>query len=325
MNTAPDKPQQEIARTASRFLRTRIDIARVRALAELRDEPALDGASWSAMADLGWFAAGVAEVDGGVGLGVPEQVMIFREIGRHLTPGPVLGTCVAASLLAGTTAGEPLLEGLLAGDVRCGVRAGEWVVDAHQGDLYLDISADGTSIRRLDAGEPVSSVDPGSRLTRPIASSPVYADASSAGFDRVSVLAGATLVGVIEAVRDLSTAYAKTREAFGKPIGTFQAVKHRCAEMELAAYATFSQVCLAALYLEHARPSRGFQAACAYRLAGIRARSATEDTIQNFGGIGFTAAHDAHLYLKRALLLCRLLEPALVRRALLEPARHEFD
>jgi alkylation response protein AidB-like acyl-CoA dehydrogenase len=324
MNTAPDKAQQEIGRTAARFLSKRIDLARVRELAE-RDGPAVDDSSWSAMADLGWFAAGVAESHGGVGLGLPEQIMFFREIGRHLTPGPVLGTCVAASMLAGTAAGEPVLAGLLDGDMRCGVRAGQWVVDAHAGDLYLDISSEGTSICRLDAGEPVQSVDPGARLTRPTATSTVYTDASSAGLDRVSVLTGAMLVGVIEAVRDLSAEYAKTRVAFGKPIGTFQAVKHRCAEMELAAYATFSQVCLAALYLDHDHPSGGFQAACAYRLAGNRARIATEDTIQNFGGIGFTAAHEAHLYLKRALVLSRLVEPALVRRALLTPPRHEFD
>jgi len=325
MNTAPDKPQREIARTASRFLSKRIDITRVRELAEHPDEPAVDGASWSDMADLGWFGAGVAESHGGVGLGVPEQIMFFREIGRYLTPGPVLGSCVAASLLAGTGAGEPLLAGLLDGDLRCGIRAGQFVLDAHQGDLYLDITSDGTSVCRLDAGESVPSLDPGVRVMRPIATRTVYSDASSHGFDLVSVLAGATLVGLIEAVRDLSTEYAKTRVAFGKPIGTFQAVKHRCAEMELAAYATFSQVCLAALYLEHGHPSGGFQAACAYRLAGNRARLATEDTIQNFGGIGFTAAHDAHLYLKRALVLSRLIDPALVRGALLMPPRHEFD
>ena len=123
----------------------------------------------------------------------------------------------------------------------------------------------------------------------------------------------------------MSAGYARTRLQFGKPIGAFQAVKHRCADMAIAAYATVGQVHLAALYVDSGHQDAAFHASAAYVLAAKGASRSTEDNVQNHGGIGFTWEHDAHLYLKRVIVLENLFGPLRTAYAsILATARHEF-
>jgi len=143
--------------------------------------------------------------------------------------------------------------------------------------------------------------------------------------NRARVLVAAEQLGIIEAVRDMSAAYAQVRTQFGKPIGSFQAVKHRCADMAVAAYATIGEVFQAALLVDAGTEDAGFHAATAYVLATNGAKVSTADNIQNHGGIGFTWEQDSHLFLKRALLLEHILgEQRRAYDAILAPKRHEF-
>src|SRR5262249_42311423 len=116
---------------------------------------------------------------------------------------------------------------------------------------------------------------------------------------------------IAEATRDLAVDYAKTREQFGKPIGSFQAIKHKCADMAVNAEAACSQTLLAALSLSKQEHDSMFQGAAATVVSNRAAVSNGEETIQIHGGMGFTSDCDAHLFLKRAHLNARLLAAAL--------------
>jgi alkylation response protein AidB-like acyl-CoA dehydrogenase len=124
----------------------------------------------------------------------------------------------------------------------------------------------------------------------------------------------------------MSASYAQIREQFGKPIGSFQAVKHRCADMAIIAYAIQSQLFMASVRLDAGLPDASFHSAAAHVLAVNGAKQSTADNIQNHGGIGITAEHNAHLYLKRAFLLEHILGSRQESfAALMAPARHEFN
>jgi hypothetical protein len=250
--------------------------------------------------------------------------MLFREIGRRLAPGPFRSSVLGARV-AGRSGNRELAGEIAAGERRVGLRAGELAIDVRPGDLLLELDGEGAGLSEVSAVERLGGVDPGTRFSR-VMTGPVVARLDDGHImDRARVLAAAELLGIIEAVRDMSAEYARTRIQFGRPIGTFQAVKHRCADMAIAAYATVGQVFQAALLVEAQTPDAAFHAATAYVLAVAGAKRSTADNIQNHGGIGFTWEQDSHLYLKRAFLLEHLLGPLRDSyRVVLAPARHEF-
>lgn len=323
MNLAPDEFQTEIGETARNFLADRLPIAAIRKLAN--GDASIGEAEWAALADMGWFSVLVPESAGGLGLGVAEAVMLFREFGRHVTPGPIRSTVLAA-LLAAEVGDNVLAADLGSGARKCGLLVGEMGVDVAAGGLILSIGREESAIYEVASAEPVAGMDPGTRLARVSLGAKVAGQVSESFCATALALVSAELLGVLEAVRDMSASYAQTREQFGKPIGSFQAVKHRCADMAVAAYAVQSQTFLAAIRIDAKCDDAPFQAACAHVLAANFTRRSAEDNIQNHGGIGVTAEQDSHLFLKRAVLL----EHALGNRRefsfarVLQPARHEF-
>jgi len=323
MNLAPDEFQTEIGETARNFLADRLSIAKIRKLA--KGEAAIGDAEWAALCEMGWLSILVPETAGGLGLGVAEAVMIFREFGRHVTPGPIRSTVLAA-LLAAEAGDTKLATELGSGVRRCGLLVGDMAIDAAPGDLVLSIGREESAIYEVASAEVVEGMDPGARLAIVTPGAKLAGLVSERFCATALVLISAELLGVLEAVRDMSASYAQTREQFGKPIGSFQAVKHRCADMVVAAYALQSQTFLAAIRIDAQCDDAPFQAACAHVLAVNFTRRSTEDNIQNHGGIGVTEEQDSHLFLKRAVLL----EHALGNRRdcsltrVLEPARHEF-
>jgi alkylation response protein AidB-like acyl-CoA dehydrogenase len=324
MNLAPSEDQAGIAASAAGFLAKELPIARLRELAADRDGDAIDDRTWRRCADLGWLALSLPEDDGGVGLGLPEEVMLFRELGRRLAPGPFRSSVLGARVAA--RSGNPELASAIAtGERRVGLRVGELAVDVRPGDLLLDLDEKGGELSEVTGVEAARGVDPGTRFAR-VTTGPSVARLDDPNLiSRARVLAAAELLGIIEAVRDMSADYARTRIQFDKPIGAFQAVKHRCADMAIAAYATVGQVFQAALLVDAETPDAAFHAASAYVLASNGAKTSTADNIQNHGGIGFTWEQDSHLYLKRAFLLEHLLGPLRESyRVVLAPARHEF-
>jgi hypothetical protein len=120
---------------------------------------------------------------------------------------------------------------------------------------------------------------------------------------RSRVLAAAFAVGMAEATRDLSAAYAITREQFGKPIGVNQGVKHRCADMAVRAEASLSLTCYAALVSDEGGLDAAMQADAAFAVALDAAHRNAADTVQVHGGMGFTWEHAAHRYVERTHVL----------------------
>ena len=123
---------------------------------------------------------------------------------------------------------------------------------------------------------------------------------ATALLDRAAVGASAELLGGAARVLEMAAEYAKDRVQFGKPIGTFQAVKHRCADMAVRCEVTLDLTIYAALLLDAGSPDAPLHVAAAKALAGEYAIANGFDNVQNHGGIGVTWEHDAHLFVKRA-------------------------
>jgi alkylation response protein AidB-like acyl-CoA dehydrogenase len=324
MNLAASQDQQAVAAMANEFLEQELPITRLRELAEDRDGPALDEHTWKRCAGLGWLALGLSEEAGGSGFGLPEEVMLFRELGRHLAPGPFLSSVIGARVAAAAGASE-LVNAIVSGERQVGIEVGDIAVNVRQADLILVIDTDAGELFTLKSVDPIDGIDPGSRFAQVRKGAAVARAVDPHLLSRARVLVAAEQLGIIEAVRDMSASYAQTRVQFGKPIGAFQAVKHRCADMAIAAYATIGELFQAALLVEAGTEDAAFHAANAYVLATNGAKVSTADNIQNHGGIGFTWEQDSHLFLKRALLLEHILgEQRKVYDTILAPKRHEF-
>jgi alkylation response protein AidB-like acyl-CoA dehydrogenase len=121
------------------------------------------------------------------------------------------------------------------------------------------------------------------------------------------VLVAAEAVGVAERTLEMSVAHAKVRQQFGRPIGSFQAVKHRCADMAVRAEVARSVTTFAAIAVRDGDPAAGHHVHVAKVLATAGALANATDNVQNHGGMGYTWEGDAHLYLKRAWILEHLL------------------
>jgi alkylation response protein AidB-like acyl-CoA dehydrogenase len=311
--------QVEIVNQVAAYLSKELPLTRVRQIAA--GPSTVDRALWRQLADLGWFGLALAERDGGVGFSVAEEVLLFREIGRHLTPGPLLSSVVAAHVAARAGASD-LVKSILNGDLIVGmahlddlemgvdghnsVTGRAFVLDGQGVDLLLVAAPDGCALVELDdrlASRPC--VDPATRLARIVFDSQrVLARADGSTFwDRGALLSAAMCVGIAEAVRDSSASYAAVRVQYGRPIGSFQAVKHRCAEMAVRAEAAFCQLCYAALALQDGHDDARFHVSAAKIVASDGATANAADNVQNHGGIGFTAEHDAQLFVKRAYVL----------------------
>ncbi|OBI15745.1 hypothetical protein A5712_27900 [Mycobacterium sp. E2327] len=324
MNLQPSQEQESIAASAAEFLCREIPTSRVRELADDDAADAIDEDTWRRCAEIGWVSLGLPTETGGIGLGLPEETLLLRELGRHLTPGPFRSTILGGHVAA--LAGDHELAGsIAAGARRVGMSVGEVALDLRPGDLVLVLSGTHAGLHEVGEIEPVAGVDPGTRFAHIEIGREVVRVESPAIMDRARVLAAAEQLGIIEAVRDMSAQYAKTRVQFGQAIGAFQAVKHRCADMAIAAYSTVGEVFQAAVLVGAGRPDAGFHAAAAYILATRGAKTSTADNILNLGGIGFTWEQDAHLFLKRALLLEHVLGPLRdTYRVILGPRTHEF-
>jgi len=296
IDLAENEDQAEIARTAARLL------------SELDDPP------WQQCAELGWLALAVPEHLGGVGYRLAEQVVLFRELGRALTTAPFLGTVLAAEL-AMTAGDTDRLAALVSGTERVALGEparihGEWRIWSDGTPVGSVLLVDDSGRCRLvdsdqvQTVETTATVDPAYQLRIAcIAPEAGLAVESAAIAGRGAVLAAAMLVGIAERARDESTRYAVDRVQYGRPIGSFQAVKHRCADMAVRAEAAWALTGLAAVELDAGRAEAELDVTAASVVATSAALANARDNIQNHGAIGFTDEHSAHRYLKRAHVL----------------------
>ena len=293
---------------------------------------------WRAAAEQGLQGVHLAEAVGGQGFGILELAIVLAEFGYGAVPGPFVPSAIASALIAANNPEDERLEGLASGDVIAAYAIDSGLTATRQGDglvirgevravpaaaqaslLVLPVAIDsGEEWVVLDADgleiEAVSSVDP----LRPVAH--VRANAVEVGDSHVlsnlgrgharalmSTLLSAECVGVSRWATDTAAEYAKIREQFGRPIGQFQAVKHKCANMIAETERATAAVWDAARAIDEAAGGDDsnfeFAAAVAATLAPAAVQHTTQDCIQVHGGIGFTWEHLTNVYYRRAIVL----------------------
>lgn len=268
-----------------------------------------------------------------LGAGSAADLCIFLDAtGYVAAPGPFFATAALfAPLLA--TLGDPLLDGVLAGEATGTVALagsdGAWVpndgpvktfvLEADRVDQVAVVGTHGVAIAAPAALEvrAVGTVD-GSRRVFEVDTSaldgaprrPLGGGALAALADRWHVAIAAETVGTARRILDLSVDYARQRHQFGVPIGSFQAIQHKCADMAVALERATAAVQYAAMTVDAGDPDRTRACHVAKAAAGGAARRVLKDGIQIHGGIGYTWEHDLHLFLRRATASEYLLGPA---------------
>ena len=287
------------------FCEGRFPIATVRGLA---DQGGVSRELWKELGDLGLFSLRLSGADGGAELGWADAVLTFEQLGRAVVPGPLVWTHLLAGTVPGAATGDTVVSGIDRDDPS-GVVEFPDVIDvlvvADDAGLW-SVDAGGLDIAPLAPLDPLTSVG---RLRSALPQGEQILDAEALADLRVrgAALTAGILLGVAEAATDLAVAYAKDRHQFGRPIGSFQSLKHLMADMFARAEVARGAVYAAGVTLDDPAVGSVVRAVAAAKLTAAEAALANAKTcIQVHGGMGYTWEIDAHLYLKRAYAL----EPA---------------
>ena len=343
MGIALTDDHRELAEVARAFLTSQKARWAARSLLDTADESRPP--FWQNLVELGWLGLHIDEEHGGSGYGLPELVVVIEELGRAVAPGPFVPTVIASAVIAkdGTADQKSrLLPGLIDGTITAaigldsqvrvsdgladgdagivlGAGLGELLVIAAGDDvLLLERDRDGVSV------EVPNNLDPTRRSGRvrlqnvSVTADDIVPGARESTLARARTLLAAEAVGGASDCVDAAVAYAKVREQFGRTIATFQAVKHHCANMLVAAESATAAVWDASRAASEDEQQFRLIAAAAATLAFPAYARNAELNIQVHGGIGFTWEHDAHLHLRRALVIAALLGGD-------APARDVFD
>jgi alkylation response protein AidB-like acyl-CoA dehydrogenase len=281
--------------------------AKVRAHTDRGD--AFDRDLWRAMVEQGWPAIELSEARGGIGLGAVEAALLCEELGRHAAPAPFTPVVLALDVLI--RAGEDAWANrVLAGEALPCVAwdANAPVPYAPSADIAIILTDDGVDLLEL-ASRPAR--EPAMDLTRELGW--LLADRTDARrigdrgeaerlLDRGATFASADLLGSASHALDLAVEYAKDRVQFGRPIGSFQAVKHRCSDMLVDVEGMRSTTYWAAWCLAAGDPEVSVAASTAKTWCSDASKRVMASALQVHGGIGFTWEHDLHFFLKRAQL-----------------------
>ena len=305
--------QQEIKRTARDLLTSRSTWEKVRTHAE---GARYDDALWKELCELGWPGIAVGEEHGGQGLGVVELATLLEELGYACAAVPFLGSALAALAIEHAGSDEQRSEWLprlASGEVRGALGApGQLVPDAASAEIVVVIDGDSGSIGEVEA---VDAIDPTRRYGRVHPGGEALPGDVAAALDRALVAVSAELVGVSQRALDMTVEYVKERKQFGVPVGTFQAVQHKAAEMLLRAEGGRSATYFAAWAADAEPAQLPGAASIAKAWTSDGGRSATATAIQLHGGIGFTWEADVHWLFKRAQLDAAFLGGAGTHRA----------
>lgn len=314
---------------AAGLLEGRASTSEVRAVVEAGG--GYDGELWTAMVDQGWLGIELDEERGGLGLGAVESAVLLEQVGAHVAPAPflqqwlALGACSRGD--AGAAAGAAWIDRLLAGEAVATVAwseldaaetAGGWVLAGRTEPALFAPSADLAVVRAPagvfavdlgEAGRPAR--EPAMDRTREVGWLELEAapaawlggpEASRELLDRGALGHAAEMLGGAQRMLDMAVEHAKEREQFGRPIGSFQAVKHRCADMLVDVEGMRSAVYYAAWCVGAGDPDASVAASTAKIWCSDAAKRVMASGLQVHGGIGFTWEHDVHLYLKRSQL-----------------------
>ncbi len=344
MSIAITDEHRELARTVADFLAARGALGATRALLTAESDGLPD--YWRELGELGWLGLHIPEDHGGSGFGLPELVVVAEEMGRAVAPGPCLPTVAASAVIAAVGSDEiraKLLPGLadgslvgavaLGGDVSVsdGSATGQAgvVISGHLADvLVVGAGEDAAIVDCREGGvstEVPANMDPARRAARVTldgARAEVVPGGRRALTDLARVLLAAEATGVARECTTMASEYAKGREQFGRPIAMFQAVKHHCANMLVAAELATAAVWDAARAEASGGDQLTYTAAMAAVLAVAAADLNANLNTQVHGGIGFTWEHDAHLYLRRATAIKAILDAEAAALAVTDSVRH---
>jgi alkylation response protein AidB-like acyl-CoA dehydrogenase len=303
--------QRALQETVRDYLADRFPTAAVR---EVYDDPTSDGipeALWRAFGEQGWLAVLVPEESDGLGLGLLDAAVISRCLGAGVTPGPWLPTVVAAEALRlggnGSADAAKWLERVAAGEVKLAFAPDLSlpVEYAAVADALVAVTGDTLSLLEPDAysATPVAVLDRTTRIARvEVTGSGLALEASAipAVLARATVLTAADLAGIAREALSRTVAYDKERVQFGKPVGSFQVLKHSLADLHIAVTMAEHAVLYAAHAIDTQRDDWELAVSVAKAKASDAARDVTAAMIQFHGGIGYTWEHDAHFFFKRA-------------------------
>ncbi|MBB2773212.1 UNVERIFIED_ORG: alkylation response protein AidB-like acyl-CoA dehydrogenase [Mycolicibacterium obuense] len=284
-----------------------------------------DDGLWKEIVSTGWLGLHVDEQFGGQGYGLPELTIVAEQLGRAAIGGPFLPTVAASAVIAEIGTDEQRqrwLPQLVSGDVVAGIgtKSDAAVQDSRVSATAVPVLAEaaadvfllpvGEDLLLVQAGDGVSTrtIDSVDQLLRPVAVlrldsaavTDVFPGAGATAVRMLRLLATAEAVGGLAACTEMAAAYAATRQQFGRPIGSFQAVKHHCANMlvdtELAVAVTWDAARAGGAEADLAVTMAAGHALPAYQRVALQ-------NVQVHGGIGYTWEHDAHLYIRRATVL----------------------
>jgi alkylation response protein AidB-like acyl-CoA dehydrogenase len=321
---------QALLRSSTRdFLTSELPLERSRPVME-HSKDGYDAAEWRRLADMGYLGLVLPARVGGQQLGAVELAIVQEEMGRLCVPGPYLDVVLAAALLAADGERDALVRDLIAGKklvtiarhdapfagsatplpVNGGrVRGTKYFVPfAGSADALLVTTVDGVVLVAAPfTVTALQTIDPAQRFADVALDHDVTAIATAADLARTDRLAAvgasAMLLGLMSRALEWTLEYVQTRQAFKRPIGAFQALQHRMADMLLKVESTRSAVYRAAWCLDTAAPEAALACAAAKAYAGESARHVCGEALQMHGGIGFTWELDLHLYLKRVKTL----------------------
>ncbi len=328
MSIAITEDHRSLAETVSSFAEKRDLRGAARQLLESTDEALPD--CWTEFAELGWLGLHLPEDVGGSGYGITELVVVVEELARAVAPGPFVPTVIASAVIEATADGDltarwlpGLADGSIVGAVALGgsvtvtdgIASGDVGVVLGGGLSTLILVAVEDDVAVVEVGDGVTidsppSLDPSRRSARvSLDGAPVtvITGASRLLGDLARVILSAEAVGVARECTRMGAEYSKERIQFGRPIAMYQAVKHHCANMAVAAELATSAVWDAARATATGGDQLTYAAAVAATLAAPAADLCANLNTQVHGGIAITWEHDAHLYMRRATTLLHVI------------------
>ena len=318
--------QRALQSTVRDFINDRFPLSAVR---DLYDDDSNDGDPaelWKSIGEQGWLAVLIDEQYDGLGLGLLDAAVLARCWGEGCVPGPFLPTLVAAEAirLGGTPEQkQQWLPQVAAGQVKLSLAANGRVTNngdkltgtvdhvdyAHVADRVI-VATDGGSLWLVDPAQSGVTVTRHDALDRSTRLSTVELSGAKAEqlpthaftdvVERATVLYANDLAGIARVALTRTIDYDKTREQFGKPVGSFQVIKHTLADLHVATTMAEHAGWYAAHALDVPLPDGSLAVSVAKSKASDTARDVTAAMIQFHGGIGYTWEHDAHLFFKRA-------------------------
>jgi alkylation response protein AidB-like acyl-CoA dehydrogenase len=300
--------QRSIKSTAKEFLAARYKPEKLRELAEAGE---YDDAIWDEMRELGWAGIFVDEEYEGQGLGIVELVILMEEMGYALAPSPFFSNAAAGLVIQQAGSDEQKrkwLPGIARGEQRATVGevangSAPLVPDAEGAAIIVLVDGDSATLVEASATEieKVDTID----STRRFAS--VSADGGEAlegdvqaGLDRIATALAAELTGLAQRTMEMAVDYSKERKQFDRPIGAYQAVSHRCAQMLMEVESARALTYFAAYAADSEPEELSLAASAAKAYASDAGWRVSASSLQVHGGIGFTWEHDLHFFLKRA-------------------------